>query len=149
MIAEARAALEAAEAPYREAMAALTGFPWRQGRHEGVHLYAQPGPKPSDSDPPLGTLFTEELAAEAVAAHNAALSLSWLLAVGLDVQVTPCGGTGRCCGDTAGRFAVRAAKPDPAADLTLPGGVESHGHASPGEALAFARDWCGQNGISP
>jgi hypothetical protein len=73
----------------------------------------------------------------------------WLLAAGLDVRVAPCGGAGRCCGDTAGRFSVRAAKPDPAADLTLPGGIESHGHTSPGEALAFAHEWCEQNGITP
>lgn len=48
----------------------LTVVPWRVGRHEPVHLYAQLGPEPSDSDPPLGTLFTAELAAEAVAARN-------------------------------------------------------------------------------
>lgn len=94
-------------------------------------------------------LEREEVAAEAVTAHNAMLDLQWLLGAGLDVQVTPCGGAGRCCGDTGGRFSVRAAKPDPVAALPLPGGVESHGHASPGEALAFARDWCEQNGITP
>lgn len=86
---------------------------------------------------------------EACEARTLAGNLSWLLAAGLDVQVAPCGGAGRCCGDTAGRFAVRAAVPDPVAALPLPGGVESHGHASPGEALAFARDWCEREGITP
>jgi hypothetical protein len=105
----------------------------------------------------LKTHPLEEWAAEvtrlreqaAVPAADLTADLEWLLAAGLDVQVTPCGGAGRCCGDTAGRFAVRAAKPDPVAVLPLPGGVESHGHASPGEALAFARDWCERNGIAP
>jgi hypothetical protein len=101
---------------YRQCMAVLARVPWRQGRREGVHLYVQLGPEPSDDDLPIGTLFTEELAAEAVAAHNAMLGLQWLLAAGLDVQVAPCGGAGRCCG---------------------------------GEALAFARDWCERNGITP
>lgn len=78
-----------------------------------------------------------------------AANLAWLLGAGLDVEVAPCGGTGRCCGDVAGRFSVRAAKPDPVAALPLPGGVESHGHVSPAEALAFAREWCGREGITP
>ena len=86
---------------------------------------------------------------EACEALTLAGSLAWLLAAGLKVRVAPCGGAGRCCGDTGGRFSVLAAKPDPAADLSVPGGVESHGHASPGEALGFARDWCARNGITP
>lgn len=52
---------------------ALTALPWRTGRRVGCHLYAQAGPEPSDDDPPIGTLFTAELAAEACAAHNAML----------------------------------------------------------------------------
>lgn len=86
---------------------------------------------------------------ELTQAPDLTADLEWLLAAGLDVRVTPCGGAGRCCGDSAGRFSVRAAKPDPAADLSVPGGVESHGHASPGEAIAFARDWCEREGITP
>ena len=52
----------------------LTALPWRQGRHQGRHLYAQLGPEPSDDDPLVGTLDTAELAAEACEAHNAALA---------------------------------------------------------------------------
>jgi hypothetical protein len=48
----------------------LTDLPWRQGRH----LYAQAGPRPSDEDPVVGTLDTEELAAEACESHNEALA---------------------------------------------------------------------------
>jgi len=55
-------------------MADLTALPWRQGRHQGRHLYAQTGPEPSDSDPLVGTLDTEELAAEACESHNEALA---------------------------------------------------------------------------
>jgi hypothetical protein len=143
------AGLLAATAEYREKMAVLARLPWRCGRHEPVHLYAQPGPEPSDDDPALGTLFTPELAAETVKAHDAMLDLEWLTAAGLEVRVAPCGGAGRCCGDTGGRFSVLATKPDPAADLTQPGGVKSHGHASPAEAITFARGWCEQNGITP
>ena len=44
----------------------------RQGRRVGVHLYEQTGPEPADSDPPVGTVFTPELAATIVAAVNAA-----------------------------------------------------------------------------
>ncbi len=55
-------------------MTDLTALPWRQGRHQGRHLYAQTGPRPSDSDPLVGTLDTEELAAEACEAHNERLA---------------------------------------------------------------------------
>ena len=43
----------------------------RTGRKVGVHLYEQTGPNPSDWDPPVGTVFTEELATEIVTALNA------------------------------------------------------------------------------
>lgn len=75
---------------YRLVMGRLAGYRWRWGRHEGVHLYAQLGSQPSSEvDPPLGTLFTEELAAEAVTAHNLVLDLRWLFSKGYGVRVTP------------------------------------------------------------
>ena len=46
---------------------------WRCGRHVGRTLYAMPGPEPSDSDPLIGVMDTPELAARAVADHNAGL----------------------------------------------------------------------------
>lgn len=49
-------------------------LPWRQGRHEPRHLYAQPGPEPSDDDPVVGTLDTPAAALEACEAHNQALA---------------------------------------------------------------------------
>lgn len=143
-----RAMISEATGRYHAAMGELRDVPWRVGRSNPRNLYADTGGG-WKGHPPIGALDSPELARDAVEAHNAALNLSRLLGAGLDVLVTPCGGAGRCCGDTAGRFSVRAAKPDPAADLSVPGGVESHGHASPGEALAFARDWCEQNGIAP
>lgn len=48
--------------------------PWRQGRHEPRHLYAQIGPEASDDDPIVGTLDTPEAAAEACLAHNERLA---------------------------------------------------------------------------
>jgi len=53
----------------------LITLPWRQGRHQGRHIYAQLGPEPSGSDPVVGTLDTAELAEEACTSHNAALAL--------------------------------------------------------------------------
>ena len=44
----------------------------RTGRKVGLHLYEQTGPNPADDDPPVGTVFTPELAATIVAAVNAA-----------------------------------------------------------------------------
>jgi hypothetical protein len=44
---------------------------WRTGRHVGHHLYLQKGRRPSDGDEPIGTLFTPELARQAVDAVNA------------------------------------------------------------------------------
>ena len=55
-------------------MADLTNLPWRQGRHQGRHIYAQRGPVPSDDDPVVGTLDTDMLAAEACESHNEALA---------------------------------------------------------------------------
>jgi hypothetical protein len=55
-------------------MTDLTALPWRQGRHQGRHLYAQLGPRPSDTDPLVGTLDTAGLAEEACEAHNEALA---------------------------------------------------------------------------
>lgn len=52
----------------------LITLPWRQGRHQGRHVYAQLGPSPSDDDPVVGTLDTAELAGEACESHNAALA---------------------------------------------------------------------------
>jgi hypothetical protein len=127
----------------------LTAVPWRQGGHYRPAVWAEVGVTGGKPGTHAGTMDSAGLAARACADHNAMLDLEWLLAAGLDVLVTPCGGPARCCADIAGRFAVRAAKPDPAADLSVPGGIESHGHASPGEALAFARDWCEQEGITP
>ncbi len=126
----------------------LTAYRWRLGGSHKRSVYAEAGFSDGKPGTYAGHMDTDELAREAVEAHNAALDLSWLLTAGLDVLVRPCGGAGRCCGDTAGRFSVRASKPDPAADLSVPGGIESHGHASPGEALAFARDWCQREGIA-
>jgi hypothetical protein len=37
-------------------------------------MYAQLWPEPSDSDPPIGTLDTAEIAAEASGAHNERLA---------------------------------------------------------------------------
>jgi hypothetical protein len=37
-------------------------------------MYAQLGQEPSDSDPPIGTLDTAEIAAEACEAHNERLA---------------------------------------------------------------------------
>lgn len=128
----------------------LTGVQWRLGGSHKRNLYAEAGFSDGKPGTYAGHMDTDELATRACADHNAMLDLSWLVAAGLDVRVEPCGGAGRCCGDTAGRFSVLAVKPDPvAAALPLPGGVESHGHASPGEALAFARDWWEREGITP
>jgi hypothetical protein len=66
--------LQEAISEYHRKMAVLAGLPWRWGRHEPVHLYAQLGAEPSDDDPVLGTLFTPELAEAACAAHNSQLS---------------------------------------------------------------------------
>lgn len=44
----------------------------RVGRRVGVHLYLQQGPEPADTDPPIGTVFTPELAARIVEAVNGA-----------------------------------------------------------------------------
>lgn len=52
----------------------LHAHPWRQGRHEPRHLYAQTGPEPSDEDPIVGTLDTAEAAEEACTAHNERLA---------------------------------------------------------------------------
>lgn len=52
----------------------FTNTLWRTGRRVGRHMYAQLGPEPSDSDPPIGTLDTAEIAAEACEAHNEALA---------------------------------------------------------------------------
>lgn len=49
-------------------------LPWRQGRHEPRHLYAQLGPEPSDDDLVVGTLDTPEAAEEACTAHNERLA---------------------------------------------------------------------------
>jgi hypothetical protein len=49
-------------------------LPWRQGRHQGRHLYAQAGPRPSDDDQLVGTLDSAELAGEACESHNEALA---------------------------------------------------------------------------
>lgn len=43
----------------------------RTGRRVGVHLYEQTGEHPSNWDPPVGTVFTPELATEIVTAYNA------------------------------------------------------------------------------
>jgi hypothetical protein len=42
----------------------------RQGRRVPVHLYEQLGPEPADTDPPVGTALTAELAERIVAAVN-------------------------------------------------------------------------------
>jgi hypothetical protein len=54
-------------------MTAFEDLPWRVGRREGRHMYALIGEEPSDDDPPIGTLDTREIAAEACRAHNGAL----------------------------------------------------------------------------
>lgn len=51
--------------------------PWRVGRHVGRTVYAMGGDGPSrDDDVLIGVMDTRELAAEAVAAHNARLTLA-------------------------------------------------------------------------
>lgn len=52
----------------------LSSLPWRTGRHVGRTVYAVTGPDASRSDLLIGVMDTPELAAEACAAHNAALS---------------------------------------------------------------------------
>jgi hypothetical protein len=52
----------------------LHALPWRQGRHEPRHMYAQIGAEPSDDDPIVGTLDTPEAAEEACLAHNERLA---------------------------------------------------------------------------
>lgn len=48
--------------------------PWRVGRHVGRTIYAMGGTEPSrDTDVLIGVMDTPELAAEAVAGHNARL----------------------------------------------------------------------------
>lgn len=49
-------------------------LPWRAGRKVGRTVYAQIGAEASDDDILIGLFDTEELAAEAVQAHNRALS---------------------------------------------------------------------------
>lgn len=44
----------------------------RQGRRVGRHLYIQEGPKPADSDPPVGMVDTPELARRIVETINGA-----------------------------------------------------------------------------
>lgn len=145
----ARRMLEAALPHLSPPAPDLTGVPWRTGRSHPSNIWARTGGDDWKADTPVGRMDSAEIAARACADHSAVLDLEWLLGAGLDVEVASCGGAGRCCGDAGGRFSVRAARPDPVAALPLPGGVESHGHASPAEALAFAREWCGQNGITP
>lgn len=55
-------------------MTDLSALPWRQGRGDGRDVYAQPGPRPANDDPPVGVLATAELAREVVAAHNERLA---------------------------------------------------------------------------
>lgn len=52
----------------------LLSLPWRNGRHVGRTVYAMPSGEPTDTDPLIGVMDTPELAAEAVAAHNALLT---------------------------------------------------------------------------
>lgn len=73
----------------------LAAVPWRQGRRKGRNLYAVTGPD-WEAHPPIGCLDTAELAAEAVAAHNAGLAhgtaygdLLWLMDMGLEVRLIP------------------------------------------------------------
>jgi hypothetical protein len=49
-------------------------LPWRTGRKVGRTIYAQPDGEASDDDPLIGLMDTPELAAEAAAAHNFALT---------------------------------------------------------------------------
>ena len=49
------------------------GLLWRTGRTVGRTIWARPGATPSDNDPLVGVIVTDELAAEVVRAHNSAL----------------------------------------------------------------------------
>lgn len=62
-------ALQASDDP----MAAPCWLPWRTGRKIGRTIYAQIGVEPSDNDQLIGVMDTDQIAAEAVGAHNIAL----------------------------------------------------------------------------
>ena len=69
-----RRVLEAALPHLPVARQDLHLLPWRQGRHEPRHMYAQIGAEPSDDDPVVGTLDTPEAAEDACLAHNERLA---------------------------------------------------------------------------
>lgn len=50
-------------------------FPWRVGRKLGRTVYAQEGDAPSDDDPLLGLMETEEIARQVVVAVNRSLEV--------------------------------------------------------------------------
>lgn len=118
--------LAAAQRAYREGLRPLLSVPWRPGRsHEG-NLWARTGNQADWKDDfPLGSVRTEELAAEACGSHNALLDLEWLARAGFDVTISWRAGTWRV-------------------ELpALPSGtvIMCGQGATVGEALAKAREW--------
>lgn len=69
------AQVHAVIAPGSDEERSALAVPWRTGQSIGRTIYATARPDPSDDDRVIGMLDTPELAAEAVAAHNAALVL--------------------------------------------------------------------------
>lgn len=119
----------------------LTAVPWRAGRANGRTLYARTGGGDWKADATLGMLDTRELAAEAVRAHNAALTaddLAWLIGAGHDVRI------GAHEHDCAAAVYVRLLNDEGLPDLFSAGGF-----AGVGQALASAREWSEGEGITP
>jgi hypothetical protein len=103
----------------------LTAVPWRTGRTLGRTLYARTGGDDWKADTPAGMLDTRELADEACAAHNAVLDLAWLAEAGFNVELIR--------RQRSWRVSLQPA-PDGWTAVCGQG-------ASPGEALAKAREW--------
>ena len=120
------AQLAAVQRAYREGILPVLGARWRPGRsHEG-NVWAQTGTQDDwKDDHPLLSAKTEELAAEVCYSHNAMLDLTWLAEAGFNVELIR--------RQTSWRVSLSPA-PDGWTAVCGQG-------ASPGAALAKARDW--------
>ena len=83
------AQLAAVQRAYRQGLRPLLAARWRTGRsHEG-NLWARTGTQEDwKDDYPVGSVRTEELAAEVVDSHNAMLDLGWLAEAGFNVELS-------------------------------------------------------------